>query len=425
MALLKLQDFDSNYRETLGNDDFSQFDVYSEQNERIGKVADALVDETGHFRYLVVDLESWLFNKQVLLPFGRSQFDYSARCIRIAGLSKTQIKDLPAYRDRMVVDDDYEERVRGAYRSRTLEDSAPLEASAPLDAPIATPRRSNYVDAPVSISSPGTTAIQSSVEPSVADSLPDITTSANIDTVVPASPDPTVVDTFTPASPDIATPDRVDTVPVPVDTTVPASNAAYNRDTYIYQQDATLYELNEQNHKPFIQYQQRVAANRNRAGVEESVNTPLEAPEEVAGEEPFRLLEERLIVNRSKLKVGEVIVRKEIETQIVEVPIRREKLIVEQVSPEHKQLAVIDLGQVETTGIELTDVGTDSGSIVRGEFTSARTASQFLAAIADQSNSACKQVQVKIVLEDAGLQQTYQHLLERYLAIQADQPLES
>ena len=56
-------------------------------------------------------------------------------------------------------------------------------------------------------------------------------------------------------------------------------------------------------------------------------------------------------------KVGEVIVRKEIETRMVqiEVPVRYEKLIVEQVSPEHKQLAEIDLGQEVVTGIELSE----------------------------------------------------------------------
>ena len=66
---------------------------------------------------------------------------------------------------------------------------------------------------------------------------------------------------------------------------------------------------------------------------------------EVDEETIIRLLEERLVVDSSKRKIGEVIVRKEIETRMVQVPVRREKLIVEQVSPEHKQLAEIDLGQ--------------------------------------------------------------------------------
>lgn len=55
------------------------------------------------------------------------------------------------------------------------------------------------------------------------------------------------------------------------------------------------------------------------------------------------------MIDSHKRKVGEVIVRKEIETRIIEVPVRREKLIVEQISPTFKQLAVVDLGQVNET----------------------------------------------------------------------------
>ncbi len=76
----------------------------------------------------------------------------------------------------------------------------------------------------------------------------------------------------------------------------------------------------------------------------------------ILSQDIVRLVEERLVVNRSKHKIGEVIVRKEIETRIIQVPVRYEKLIVEQVSPERKQLVEIDLGQVEGAGIELTEV---------------------------------------------------------------------
>jgi len=46
-----------------------------------------------------------------------------------------------------------------------------------------------------------------------------------------------------------------------------------------------------------------------------------------------------------------------IETRMVQVqvPVRHEKLIVEQVSPERKQLAEIDLGQEEFSGVELSE----------------------------------------------------------------------
>lgn len=76
----------------------------------------------------------------------------------------------------------------------------------------------------------------------------------------------------------------------------------------------------------------------------------------VLSQDIVRLVEERLVVNRSKRKIGEVIVRKEIETRIIQVPVRYEKLIVEQVSPERKQLVEINLGKADGTGTELTEV---------------------------------------------------------------------
>lgn len=152
--------------------------------------------------------------------------------------------------------------------------------------------------------------------------------------------------------------------------------------------------------------------------------TPTESPEnleeseldipDVLEEEVIRLLEERLVVDVTKQKVGEVIVRKEIETEIIEVPVRREKLIVEQVSPERRQLAEIDLGHTDTSRIELPDVTSrKSRSTVSGTFASPKTASLVLDAIAKQQNHKCKQVRVEMVVDDAEHQQTYQEWFDR------------
>jgi len=67
-----------------------------------------------------------------------------------------------------------------------------------------------------------------------------------------------------------------------------------------------------------------------------------------------QLLEERLVVEIHRRKLGEVIVRKIVDIEMVEVPIRREKLVVEQISPDHRQLAVIDLA---------LDLGLDSDQV--------------------------------------------------------------
>jgi stress response protein YsnF len=152
--------------------------------------------------------------------------------------------------------------------------------------------------------------------------------------------------------------------------------------------------------------------------------TDSEDKPEVVEEEIVRLLEERLIVNRSKRKVGDVVVRKEIETRIVEVPVHREKLIVEQVGSENKVLAEIDLGQGQVTGVELIKTATseaknreslssDHPYTVRGEFISPKAASNLLEAIALRGKHGCQNVRVELIVENAEIQEAYQQMFDR------------
>ncbi|WP_409882765.1 YsnF/AvaK domain-containing protein [Nostoc sp. ChiSLP03a] len=159
---------------------------------------------------------------------------------------------------------------------------------------------------------------------------------------------------------------------------------------------------------------EQVANNQTTNSSVESLNNLEQIPEE----QIIRLLEERLVVESSKRKVGEVIVRKVIETRIVQVPVRREKLIVEQINPEHKQLAEIDLGQEEIPGVDLTEVERlevthDNGLTVSGEFSSPRIANLLLNAIALERNNGCKQVRVTIAVEDESHQKKYQEWFDR------------
>lgn len=155
------------------------------------------------------------------------------------------------------------------------------------------------------------------------------------------------------------------------------------------------------------------------------------------GEEIIRLLGERVVVERSKRKVGEVIVRKEIETRMVQVPVRYEKLIIEQVGSEPKQLAEIILGEAsaniddqpetvvranksisqdDTNTVALTQDTTTSlnGELrVSGKFDSPKTASLLLNAIAMERNQGCKQVRVEIVVENEERKKTYQEWFNR------------
>lgn len=136
---------------------------------------------------------------------------------------------------------------------------------------------------------------------------------------------------------------------------------------------------------------------------------------DIVDQEVIRLLEERLVINRSKRKVGEVIVRKEIETRMVQVPIQREKLIVEQVGEDPKVLAEIDLGEGHITGIDLSEIKVDRNELtVNAEFTSVQKASKMLNSIASQPRHGCVKIRLELVLENKELEETYKKWMENY-----------
>lgn len=159
-------------------------------------------------------------------------------------------------------------------------------------------------------------------------------------------------------------------------------------------------------------------------GIDDEDFDELDESPEIVEEEIVRLLEERLVVNRSKRKVGEVVVRKEIETRIVEVPIQREILIIEQVGSETKRLAEIDLGEGEVTGVELTSsrssdtiqesvANSETGYRVTGEFVSPKAASDLLHAISLHKPHGCEKVRVELILDNPEVQDSYQKMFDR------------
>ncbi len=238
MALVKISDYDPNYRDTLGDSDLKGMGVYTQGDEKIGTVHDILVDEDGQFRYLVVDLGFWIFGKQVLLPVGRSQIDQNSDRVYAVGMTREQAENLPEFSDRLAVDYDYEESVRNVYRapavgtstravpraSIPVDSGMPLEASAPLDA-----------------ASTGASATPS-----------------------------------------------------------------YSRETYNYQNEPELFDVNTTNNQT------------------------------------LKLYQERLVANKKRVKTGDVTVGKHIETETaqVSVPIEKERVVIERSTPTNAGVAV-------------------------------------------------------------------------------------
>lgn len=116
MALYKIDDFYKDYKEAFGGYDIKSFDVYAEDNDKVGSVKNVLVDEdSGRFRYFIVDTGFWFTGKQVLLPVGFAQANFDDKRVLVPGLTKQQVENLPEFTEDLRIDEDYEERVRSAY----------------------------------------------------------------------------------------------------------------------------------------------------------------------------------------------------------------------------------------------------------------------------------------------------------------------
>lgn len=102
-----------------------------------------------------------------------------------------------------------------------------------------------------------------------------------------------------------------------------AKNVAYNKDTYNYQNDAALYNLNDDHHSN------------------------------------IKLYEERLVTSKTRIKTGEVSVGKHIETETakVSVPVERERVVIERTTPTGEATVVdpgtVNFGEGEVARVEL------------------------------------------------------------------------
>ncbi len=172
-------------------------------------------------------------------------------------------------------------------------------------------------------------------------------------------------------------------------------------------------------------------------------HTEVDSISNIVTQASFSLLEERLRIELTQRKIGEIVIRKEIETQLVQiqVPVRREKLIVEQVSPAYKLLAEIDLSQpidslgaivdsisgkvmpanddVESSPIEFEPQPENldrqiTPQTVYGSTDSLRVASELLQALASLPSHDCGTIRIEIALKDARHQANYQALVDRY-----------
>lgn len=127
------------------------------------------------------------------------------------------------------------------------------------------------------------------------------------------------------------------------------------------------------------------------------------------------LLEEKLQISRRKKKVGEVVVRKQVETRMVQVPIRREKLIVERIGNNPEQLTEVVIGEEKVNGFKYEEFNnTDSLHITKSHYLDVQTAQQLLEAIANLSSANKAKVRLEIVTNCSEHQIKHQNICDRF-----------
>lgn len=129
MVLYRINDFDPDYRRRLGAQAVVGYQLYN-GDRHLGTVDDLLVDAAGQYRYLVIHPGGWLIGKQVLLPISQAWIDTSTRQVFVSGLTREQVKALPACTATTILDADYEAQVSHVYQGRQRHTSGlpPLEA---------------------------------------------------------------------------------------------------------------------------------------------------------------------------------------------------------------------------------------------------------------------------------------------------------
>ncbi|PSN15562.1 hypothetical protein C7293_06835 [filamentous cyanobacterium CCT1] len=143
----------------------------------------------------------------------------------------------------------------------------------------------------------------------------------------------------------------------------------------------------------------------------------------------IQLVEERLVVNRRRVKVGEVSVRRVVETEVIEVPIRREKLVVEKIG-EGEPIVEVKLGEPRLLGNALSfDSGAGAGFssgiessthdlTAIGNLSTIRDAVNFLEA-AKTLDDHCEKIRVYIFLKQkTGLKATVHQFESSETAVQ-------
>ena len=130
-----------------------------------------------------------------------------------------------------------------------------------------------------------------------------------------------------------------------------------------------------------------------------------------------KLYEEKLKVTRRQQKIGEVIVRKQVETRMVQIPISREKLIVERVGQNPERLTEVVISEGKVNGFKYDQLNHQDNTLhtSTSQYLEVATAQQLLEAIANLNSASQVRVRLEIVSNDAQDSTEHQRLCDRHI----------
>ena len=119
MSLQSIAEFNPDYYQesSLENDLISRPVFIANTEEEIGTIEDILVDDYGHFRYLIINTGEWFGEQKFLLPVGLCRAYGENNSVAIIGIDDKQVlQQTPPYQSDSSIDYDYEEGIRNIYR---------------------------------------------------------------------------------------------------------------------------------------------------------------------------------------------------------------------------------------------------------------------------------------------------------------------
>lgn len=128
------------------------------------------------------------------------------------------------------------------------------------------------------------------------------------------------------------------------------------------------------------------------------------------------LLEEKLQIDRRRQKLGEVVIRKEVETHVIEIPLRKEKLIVERQGVSTEKIAEVVVAEDRVNGFGFDELKkSDRLHITKSHYLSVAQAQDLLHDLGRSAYKGRTKIRIEVVTDSSEHQIKHQNMCDRFV----------